>query len=56
MDVKSTGLIVNKAPGGKIAKAIMEEIKAGLELLGVVPLDENIVEYDASGEPLINMH
>jgi CO dehydrogenase maturation factor len=56
VDVKSTGLIVNKAPGGKIAKAIMEEIKKqGLELLGVVPLDENIVEYDASGEPLINM-
>ena len=37
MDVKSTGLIVNKAPGGKIAKAIMEEIKAGVGTAGVVP-------------------
>lgn len=47
-----TKLIVNRAPDGKIADGIMDEIeKQGLDLLGVVPHDETIYEYDAEGKP-----
>jgi CO dehydrogenase maturation factor len=49
-------LIVNRAPEGKINSGTMEEIKnQGLELLGVVPMDSMIYEYDSSGKPLVEM-
>lgn len=54
--VNKVGLIVNKAPNGELTEPIREEIeKQGLELIGVVPLDPTIAEYDAKGEPLVNM-
>ncbi|NLN06949.1 MAG: AAA family ATPase [Firmicutes bacterium] len=56
IEIPKIGLIVNKAPGGKISEAIAEEIKAqGLELLGVVPLDGTVSEYDARGVPLAQL-
>ena len=46
------GLIVNRAPGGKLNDGIKEEIALqGLDLLGVVPQDEAIYEYDCDGRP-----
>ena len=49
-------LIVNKAPDGKLNDGIMEEInKYNLNLLGVVPMDENIYEYDSNGKPLVDL-
>ncbi|NLN07314.1 MAG: AAA family ATPase [Firmicutes bacterium] len=55
-EIKKIGLIVNKTPGGEISAAIAEEIKAqGLELLGVVPLDPALSEYDAEGVPLTKL-
>lgn len=49
-------LIVNKAPGGQLNDGIMEEInKYNLNLLGVVPMDENIYEYDSNGKPLVDL-
>ncbi|WP_352407033.1 AAA family ATPase [Acetoanaerobium noterae] len=49
-------LIVNKAPNGQLNDGIMEEInKYNLNLLGVVPMDENIYEYDSNGKPLIDL-
>lgn len=49
---KKVGLIVNRAPGGVLSDGVQEEIqKQGLELLGVVPHDEGVYEYDSAGTP-----
>lgn len=49
-------LIVNRAPEGKLNSGTMEEIKnQGLDLLGVVPMDTIIYEYDSIGKPLVEM-
>ena len=49
-------LIVNKAPNGELNEGIKEEIdKHNLNLIGVVPMDEMIYEYDSSGIPLVNL-
>lgn len=49
-------LIVNRAPEGKINEGTMEEINnQGLELLGVVPMDQMVYEYDTSGKPLVEL-
>ena len=46
------GLIVNRAPGGILNQGVREEIeKQGLELLGVLPQDEEIYRCDCDGEP-----
>ena len=46
------GLIVNRAPGGVLDAGILEEIqKHGLELLGVLPQDEEIYRCDCAGIP-----
>lgn len=48
----TTKLIVNRAPGGELAAGILEEIRAqGLELIGVLPQDDTIYQYDADGKP-----
>ena len=45
-------LIVNRAPGGRLNDAVKEEIeKHGLELIGVLPQDETVYEYDCEGKP-----
>ena len=45
-------LIVNRAPDGVLDDGILEEIeKQQLDLLGVLPLDDNIYHYDAEGKP-----
>ena len=49
-------LIVDKAPNGELNEGIKEEIdKHNLNLIGVVPMDEMIYEYDSSGIPLVNL-
>ena len=46
------GLIVNRAPGGKLDDGVMEEIqKHGLKLLGVLPQDDGVYRCDCEGEP-----
>ena len=45
-------LIVNRAPGGKLNAAVLEEIeKYNLDLVGVLPQDETVYEYDCEGKP-----
>jgi CO dehydrogenase maturation factor len=45
-------LIVNRAPDGKLSDGVLEEINnRKLELLGVLPNDEIIYEYDSEGKP-----
>ena len=54
MDLKPTqmGLIVNRAPGGKLDAGILEEIeKQGLTLFGVLPHDEAVYRCDCEGAP-----
>lgn len=52
MHPKTVGLIVNRAPDGKLNDGILEEIKLqGLNLLGVVPQDEEVYQFDCAGKP-----
>lgn len=44
-------LIVNRAPNGQLNDGIKEEIQnQNLELIGVVPQDEQVYEYDCDGK------
>ena len=53
---KTVGLIVNRAPKGELNDGIREEIALqGLNLLGVVPHDEMIYEYDSDGKPTVEI-
>lgn len=45
-------LIVNRAPSGELNPGVLEEIeKHGLPLLGVLPHDDLVYEYDCDGKP-----
>ena len=45
-------LIVNRAPKGELNAGVREEIeKYGLDLVGVLPQDELVYEYDCDGKP-----
>ena len=45
-------LIVNRAVDGKLSDGVLEEIKEqGLDLLGVLPNDDIIYDYDSEGKP-----
>jgi CO dehydrogenase maturation factor len=49
---EKVGLIVNRAPEGILNEGVQEEIqKQGLTLLGVVPQDKGVYEYDSAGTP-----
>ena len=51
LNPKKCVLVVNRAPGGQLNPGIQEEIdKHGLELIGVVPQDEAVYEYDCNGQ------
>ena len=46
------GLIVNRAPEGKLDPGVLAEIeKHGLDLLGVLPQDEAVYRCDCDGDP-----
>ena len=52
LNAESVKLIVNRAPNGVLAEGIKEEIaKYDLDLVGVVPQDELVYEYDTEGKP-----
>ena len=49
-------LIINRAPSGELAQGILDEIASqGLDLVGVVPQDELVYEYDSEGRPTIQL-
>lgn len=53
---KTVGLIVNWAPEGKLDAGTMEEVeKQGLTLLGVVPQDQDVYQYDCDGKPIVRL-
>ena len=52
MHPKKLALVVNRAPNGELNEGIREEIaKHGLDLIGVIPQDETVYEYDCDGKP-----
>lgn len=56
LPVKDTLLIVNRAPGAKPNEGVFEEIAAQkLKLLGVLPQDDLVYEYDGAGKPLVTL-
>ena len=49
---KNLYLIVNRAPGGELNPGVLEEIqKHDLPLVGVLPQDELVYQYDCDGKP-----
>ena len=53
---KKTGLVVNRAPQGKLDPGTLEEIQnQGLELLGVVPHDDDVYKFDCDGKPIVQL-
>ncbi|SNS99899.1 CO dehydrogenase maturation factor [Anaerovirgula multivorans] len=56
LNVANIYLIVNRVPNGLLKEDTIEEIKKqGLNLIGVVPMDQQVYEYDAQGIPLVNL-
>jgi CO dehydrogenase maturation factor len=54
--VKKLRLIVNRAPNGKLEPGIIEEIASQkLELIGILPQDDKVYEYDAAGKALVSL-
>ena len=53
---QKVGLIVNRAPEGKLDAGTGEEIeKQKLDLLGVVPQDEDVYRFDCEGRPTVQL-
>ena len=56
MDVKTVKLIVNRAPEEELDAGIREEIeKQNLDLLGVIPHEPLVYEYDCAGKPTVQI-
>ena len=56
MHPKQIGLIVNRAPNGVLSEGTLDEIKIqGLNLLGVVPQDDMVYEFDCEGKPMVQL-
>lgn len=56
MHPSTVGLIINRAPKGELNPGIREEIELqGLNLLGVVPQDDTVYEYDCEGRPTASL-
>ena len=56
LKVKKAALIVNRVPDGCLSDGIKEEIALQkLELLGIIPQDSLICEYDSAGTPLVKI-
>ena len=56
MHPSTGGLIVNRAPKGELNPGVLEEIEnQGLNLLGVVPQNDAVYEYDCEGRPTASL-
>lgn len=56
MHPKTVGLIINRAPNGELNEGIREEIEnQKLNLLGVVPQDDTVYQYDCEGRPTASL-
>lgn len=56
MKPEKVGLIINRAPQGILDEGTMEEVrKQGLELLGIVPHDDMVYQFDCAGKPTVQL-
>lgn len=55
LDVKELYLVVTKVTGNDIEELHGEIEKTGLKLIGTVPLDPKVAEYDVKGKALIDL-
>ncbi len=56
LNPKIMKLIINRAPDGRVSDGTMEEIqRQGLDLLGVVPQDNLVYEFDCDGKPTVSL-
>ena len=52
LGAKQVKLLVNRAPGGELTDGVRDEIeRSGMELLAVLPQDDEVYEYDGEGRP-----
>ena len=50
------GLVVNRAPDGVLDEGTREAVEqTGLKLLGVIPQDNAVYEFDCKGKPIIDI-
>ena len=55
IDIEQTGLILNRVPG-EIPPLLQARIDAmDIPLLGVVPVDEQVMAFEFSGRPLLRL-
>lgn len=53
---EKTGLIINRAPNGILDQGTLEEVqKQNLNLLGVVPHDDMVYQFDCEGKPTVRL-
>ncbi|MDR1363187.1 MAG: AAA family ATPase [Spirochaetaceae bacterium] len=56
LKAKDVFLIVNRAPAGELNEGVMQEIeRQNLKLLGALPHDDLVYEYDCAGKPLVTL-
>lgn len=53
--IENIGLVVTRTQGDGIGALSKEVDKTGLDLFGVIPYDEKLVEFDLEGKPLIDL-
>lgn len=53
---ETVGLIVNRAPDGKLDAGTQAEIeRQNLNLLGIVPMDNAVYRFDCDGRPMVEL-
>jgi len=53
---QNMGLIINRAPEGRLDAGTLEEIEIqGLPLLGIVPQDHTVYQFDCDGKPIVKL-
>lgn len=57
INVRRIYLVVNKVTEDEDMQSVLPELvkKSELELVGIVPEDENIRAYDLVGKPIVNL-
>lgn len=55
LDIKQLYLVVSRVNEGTIGSLDEEIKKTGLELIGTIPADEQVMQYDLLGKPLVDL-
>jgi len=54
VNIKQAYLVINRVPGGELPPALKEFVdQMDVPLLGVIPVDQELIEWEYSGAPLI---